>query len=56
MPRVAMQASGTVKSPAATLREIIAGLRGARTSEREGRLIDSDGGASMEKKTRERYF
>jgi sulfate adenylyltransferase subunit 2 len=28
----------------------------ARTSERQGRLIDQDAGASMEKKKQEGYF
>jgi sulfate adenylyltransferase subunit 2 len=28
----------------------------SRTSERQGRAIDSDGGASMEKKKQEGYF
>ena len=31
-------------------------MRAARTSERQGRLIDSDEAASMEKKKREGYF
>jgi len=48
--------SGAVESTASTLEEIIAEMRGARTSEREGRLIDSDEEASMEKKKREGYF
>jgi sulfate adenylyltransferase subunit 2 len=48
--------SGAVESAAATLPGIIAEMRAARTSEREGRLIDTDGDASMEKKKREGYF
>ena len=48
--------SAAVESRAATLDDIIAELRGARTSERQGRLIDSDESASMEKKKREGYF
>jgi sulfate adenylyltransferase subunit 2 len=48
--------SGAVESTATTLAEIIAEMRSARTSEREGRLIDSDEDASMEKKKREGYF
>jgi sulfate adenylyltransferase subunit 2 len=48
--------SGAVESRAGTLEEIIDEMRGARTSERQGRLIDSDEEASMEKKKREGYF
>lgn len=48
--------SGAVESTAATLPEIIAEMRSAKTSERQGRLIDSDEEASMEKKKREGYF
>ena len=48
--------SGAVESRAETLEEIIAEMRSARTSERQGRLIDSDEEASMEKKKREGYF
>jgi sulfate adenylyltransferase subunit 2 len=48
--------SGAVESRAGTLEEIIAEMRGARTSERQGRLIDTDEDASMEKKKREGYF
>ena len=48
--------SGAVESRAETLEDIIAEMRGARTSERQGRLIDSDEEASMEKKKREGYF
>ena len=35
---------------------IIAEMRGSRSSEREGRMIDKDGGASMEEKKQEGYF
>ena len=35
---------------------IVAELQGARTSERQGRVIDQDQAASMEKKKREGYF
>lgn len=45
-----------IKSTAATLDEIIEEMLAARTSERAGRLIDSDESASMEKKKREGYF
>ncbi|MBX6747667.1 MAG: sulfate adenylyltransferase subunit CysD, partial [Acetobacteraceae bacterium] len=48
--------SGAVESRAETLPEIIAEMRAARTSERQGRLIDTDEEASMEKKKREGYF
>ena len=48
--------SGAIESEAATLPEIIAEMRSARTSERQGRLIDNDESASMEKKKREGYF
>lgn len=48
--------SGAIESTAATLPEIIAEMRQARTTERQGRLIDSDEEASMEKKKREGYF
>ena len=48
--------SGAVESTAASLAEIIAEMRAARSSEREGRLIDSDSEASMERKKREGYF
>ena len=48
--------SGAVESTAATLPEIITEMRAAKTSERQGRLIDADEEASMEKKKREGYF
>lgn len=48
--------TGAIESPAATLEEIVAEMFTARTSERQGRLIDSDESASMEKKKREGYF
>ena len=35
---------------------IIAEMRGSRASERQGRIIDRDGGASMEEKKQEGYF
>ena len=47
--------TGAIESPAATLEEIVAEMFTARTSERQGRLIDSDESASMEKKKREGY-
>jgi len=48
--------TGAVESTAATLDEVIGEMRLARTSERQGRLIDSDDTASMERKKREGYF
>jgi len=48
--------SAAVESDAATLDDIIDEMRASRTSERQGRLIDSDESASMEKKKREGYF
>ncbi len=48
--------SGAIESPAASPADIIAELRGATVSERQGRLIDGDAEASMERKKREGYF
>ena len=48
--------SGGFESDAETLEAIIQEMLVARTSERQGRLIDSDVGASMEKKKQEGYF
>jgi sulfate adenylyltransferase subunit 2 len=48
--------SGAIRSRAASVEEIIAEIRGSRTSERQGRLIDHDEDGSMEKKKREGYF
>lgn len=48
--------SGAIESTATTLADIIAEMRRARSSEREGRLIDNDAEASMERKKREGYF
>jgi sulfate adenylyltransferase subunit 2 len=48
--------SGAVESDAANLDDIIAEMRKSTTSERQGRLIDSDEAGSMEKKKREGYF
>ncbi len=48
--------TGAVESSAATLPEIIAEMRGSRSSERQGRVIDHDGSASMEQKKQEGYF
>jgi sulfate adenylyltransferase subunit 2 len=48
--------TGAIKSKAATLPEIIQEMLLATTSERQGRLIDSDQAGSMEQKKREGYF
>lgn len=48
--------SGAIESEAADLPSIIEEMLVARTSEREGRAIDHDESASMEKKKREGYF
>ncbi|MGC9457837.1 MAG: sulfate adenylyltransferase subunit CysD [Halothiobacillaceae bacterium] len=48
--------TGAIESTARTLPEIIQEMLLTRTSERQGRLIDSDQAASMEKKKREGYF
>jgi sulfate adenylyltransferase subunit 2 len=48
--------TGAIESAAATSREIIEELRRSCRSERQGRLIDSDEEAAMERKKREGYF
>jgi sulfate adenylyltransferase subunit 2 len=49
--------SGAVESEATTLPEIIQEMLLAKTSERQGRIIDKDeGGAGMEEKKRRGYF
>ena len=49
--------TGAIESEATTLAEVIQEMLVATTSEREGRIIDKDGGgASMEKKKQEGYF
>lgn len=48
--------TGAIESNASNLPEIILELIGARNSERQGRAIDSDAAASMEKKKQEGYF
>lgn len=48
--------TGAVKSNATTLPEIIQEMLVATTSERQGRVIDHDQAASMEKKKQEGYF
>ncbi len=48
--------SGAIESNATTIEEIVAEMQVATVSERQGRLIDTDEAASMEKKKREGYF
>jgi len=48
--------TGAIASKASTLPEIIQEMLLTSTSERQGRLIDSDGESSMEKKKQEGYF
>ncbi len=48
--------TGAVESGADTLLAIIQEMLLARTSERQGRVIDHDGSASMERKKQEGYF
>ncbi|HEX8165430.1 MAG TPA: sulfate adenylyltransferase subunit CysD [Beijerinckiaceae bacterium] len=48
--------TGAVESTASTLPEIIRETFEARTSERQGRVIDHDGASSMERKKQEGYF
>jgi sulfate adenylyltransferase subunit 2 len=48
--------TGAIQSEAETLPEIVYEMLVARTSERQGRLIDHDGSGSMERKKQEGYF
>ena len=48
--------TGAVESSAKNLSQIVLELLQSRTSERQGRAIDSDGGSSMEQKKQEGYF
>ena len=48
--------TGAIESDADTLEDIVTEMFTARTSERQGRLIDSDEKSSMEKKKNEGYF
>ncbi len=48
--------SGAIESDAETLPEIILELMNSHVSERQGRAIDNDQAASMEKKKQEGYF
>jgi sulfate adenylyltransferase subunit 2 len=48
--------TGAIESTATTLEDVVDEVLAARTSERQGRLIDKDEAGSMEKKKREGYF
>jgi sulfate adenylyltransferase subunit 2 len=48
--------SGAIDSGATTIEQVVAEVRSARVSERQGRLIDGDETGSMEKKKRDGYF
>ena len=48
--------TGAIESEAATLPDIIQEMLLTTTSERQGRVIDNDAGASMEDKKKEGYF
>jgi sulfate adenylyltransferase subunit 2 len=48
--------TGAIESEADTLPEIIQEMLLTKTSERQGRVIDNDSGASMEQKKQEGYF
>jgi len=48
--------TGAVQSTAATLPEVVQEMIGSRSSERQGRVIDRDSAASMERKKAEGYF
>lgn len=48
--------SGAIESEATTLTDVIQEMLLATTSERQGRIIDFDGAASMEQKKQEGYF
>ncbi len=48
--------SGAIESDATTLLDVVQEMLMATTSERQGRLIDTDSAGSMEKKKQEGYF
>ncbi len=48
--------TGAIESAATNINELIEELKVSRLSERQGRLIDKDQSASMEKKKEEEYF
>ena len=48
--------TAAIESSATTIRDIIKEIESSRFSERQGRMIDNDGSAAMEKKKSEGYF
>jgi sulfate adenylyltransferase subunit 2 len=48
--------TGAEESEAATMQDVIAEMLVARSSERQGRVIDHDADGSMEEKKKEGYF
>jgi sulfate adenylyltransferase subunit 2 len=48
--------TGAIESQAETVEDVIGEMLASRASERQGRVIDHDGTASMEKKKQEGYF
>ncbi|MCK9997319.1 MAG: sulfate adenylyltransferase small subunit, partial [Candidatus Krumholzibacteria bacterium] len=48
--------TGAVESEAETIEEIVQEMLLTTTSERQGRVIDSDGSGSMEEKKKDGYF
>ena len=48
--------TGAIESTAGTLEDVIKEMMMTRNSERQGRVIDHDGAASMERKKQEGYF
>jgi len=48
--------TGAISSDATTLQEILDEMLASTTSERQGRVIDGDSGASMEDKKKMGYF
>jgi sulfate adenylyltransferase subunit 2 len=48
--------SGAIESNATTIEDLVEEMKASKVSERQGRLIDADEAASMEKKKREGYF
>lgn len=48
--------TGAIESDAESIEDIVSEIESSRFSERQGRLIDSDETASMERKKREGYF
>lgn len=48
--------TGAIESSATTVPEVITEMLASNQSERQGRMIDHDGAASMEKKKQEGYF